>query len=190
MLQSIDVKLDDSSPDRSSRAILPTLTEITFLPHSTYCCSFTAMIRAGHDGRGVSFGQLARLIPSTGHVGTIDDFTIKPVEQHSYLLSGFSRHISSPESFDIIALSTTARAGHDYVDATRSLPQKGRAGGPGAFASRGRELSSSDDDGSLTDSNPDLGSEDDGCSSEDELSRLSTRMNASWGALDEQRLLA
>jgi hypothetical protein len=60
----------------------------------------------------------------------------------------------------------------------------------GAFIIGGSELSSSDDDGSLTDSDPDLGSDDDGYSSEDELSCPSMRTNISWKPLDEQRLLA
>jgi hypothetical protein len=192
MPQSINAKmpLDDSSFDHSSKATLPTPTEITFRPHSTHCCSFIAIIQDGCDARGVSFGQLARLIASTGHVGKINDFTIKPVKQYSYLLSGFSRHVSSPPSLGGTALSTTTEAGRDYVEATRTLPQEGRTGGAGAFATQGSKPSSSDDDGSLTDSDPDLGSDDDGCSSEDELSRSSTRINVLWETLDEQRLLA
>ncbi|KAG4440623.1 hypothetical protein IFR05_003882, partial [Cadophora sp. M221] len=97
MSQSIDITmpLDDSSLGRSSRATPPTLTEITFRPHSAHCYSFTAVVRDGCDGRGVSLGQVVRLIASIGHVGKINDFTIKPVEQHSYLLSGFSWHTSS-----------------------------------------------------------------------------------------------
>merc|ERR1712093_696305 len=112
MPQSIDTKmlLDDSSLSPSPRATSPTLTEITFRRHSAHCYSFTATIWDGCDGRGVSLAQLARLIASTGHVGKIDDFTIKPkpMEQDSYLLSGYSRHTSS---------SITAEAGRDYVDA-------------------------------------------------------------------------
>ena len=108
--------LDDSNLSPSSRATLPTLTEITFRLHSAHCYSFTATIWDGCDGRGVSLAQLARLIASTGPVGKIDDFNIKPIKQHSYLLSGFSRHTSS---------SITAEAGRDHVDATRTRPQDG-----------------------------------------------------------------
>jgi len=82
--------LNDSSLSRLSRATPPPLTEITFRPHSAHCYSFTAVVRDGRDGRGVSLAQVVRLIASTGHVGKIDDFTIKPMEQYSYLLSGFS----------------------------------------------------------------------------------------------------
>ena len=76
--------LNDSSLGRSSRATPPTLTEITLRPHSAHCYSFTAVIRDGCDRRGVSLAQVVRLIASTGHVGKIDDFTIKPMEQDSY----------------------------------------------------------------------------------------------------------
>jgi hypothetical protein len=82
--------LDDSSLGRLSRATLPTLTEITFRPYSVYCYSFTAVVRDGYNGREVSLAQVVRLIASTGYMGKIDDFTIKPMKQYSYLLSGFS----------------------------------------------------------------------------------------------------
>ncbi|KAI9776258.1 MAG: hypothetical protein M1839_000492 [Geoglossum umbratile] len=62
----------DMSPDccnPSSRDVLPTLTKVTFRPHSLYCCSFTAVIRDGCDGRGVSFGQLAQLGPQYVRAG-------------------------------------------------------------------------------------------------------------------------
>jgi len=184
--------LDDSSLGRSSRATLPTLTEITFRPHSAHCYSFTAIIQDGCDGRGVSLAQLARLIASIGHVEKIEDFTIKPTGQYSYLVTGFSWQASSPwPPFDRAALSTTVEPGRDYVKAKCTRPQDGRAVHTGAFLSRRSESSSSDDDESgLNDSDPDLGSDDDACSSEDELSRSGTRLNVPWDPLDEQRLLA
>jgi hypothetical protein len=114
-------------------------------------------------------------------VGKIDDFTIKPIKQYSYLLSGFSRHTSS---------LITAEAGRDHVDATRTRPQDSRTVDTGAFISRRSEPSSSDDDESrLSDSDPDLGSDGDGCSSEDKLGRSGTRTNAPWDPIDERRLL-
>jgi len=183
MPQSIDTKmsLGDSNLSPSSRATPPTLTEITFRPHSAHCYSFTATIRDGYDGRGVSLAQLARLIASTGHAGKIHDFTIKPIEQHSYLLSGFSRHTSS---------SITAEAGRDRVNATRTRPQDGKAVDAGPFTSRGSEPSSGDDDGGLSNSDSESSSDDDGCSSAGEQGRSSTRKNVPWEDLDEQRLLA
>jgi hypothetical protein len=110
-------------------------------------------------------------------VGKIDDFTIKPIEQHSYLLSDFNRHTSS---------SITAKAGRDHVDATRTRPQNGKTVNAGAFISRESEPSSSDNDESgLSDSDPELGSDGNGCSSEDELGRSGTRMNILWDLIDE-----
>merc|ERR1711900_149722 len=186
MLQSIDAKvsLGDSNLSPSSRATSPTLTEITFRRHSAHCYSFTATIWDGCDGRGVSLAQLARLIASTGHVGKIDDFTIKSMKQHSYLLSGFSWHTLS---------SFTAEAGRDNVDTSRIWLRDGKAVDAGAFISRERESSSGDDDESgLSHSDIEFGSDGDGdgCSSEDELGRSGTRMNVPWDPIDEQRLLA
>jgi hypothetical protein len=193
MPQSIDttMPLNDSSLGRSSRATLPTLTEITFRPHSAHCYSFMAVVRDGCDGRGVSLAQVVRLIASTGHVGKIDDFTIKPMELHSYLLSGFSWHASSPLSSSGTALSTTAETGRGHVDATRPGPQHGRAVDARALASRRCEPSSSNDDGGLSDSDSDVSTDDDGCSSEAEKQGgLSVRMNIPWDPVDEQRLVA
>ncbi|KAL5316367.1 hypothetical protein ACEPPN_015412 [Leptodophora sp. 'Broadleaf-Isolate-01'] len=193
MPQSIDttMPLNDSSLGRSSRATPPTLTEITFRPHSAHCYSFTAVVRDGCDGRGVSLAHVAQLIASTGHVGKIDDFTIKPMEQHSYLLSGFRWHASSRLSSSGTTLSTTAEAGRDHVDATRTEPQHGRAVDVRALASRRCEPSSSNDDGGLSDSDPDVSSDDDGCSSEAAKQvGLSVRMNIPWDPVDEQRLVA
>jgi hypothetical protein len=180
--------LDESSLGRSSRATLPTLTEITFRPHSAHCFSFTAVVRDSCDGRGVSLGQVVQLMASIGHVGKIDDFTIKPMEQYSYLLSGFSRHASSRPSFGGAALSTTAEAGRGHVEATRTGPKHVKATHAQALASQ-REPLGSDDDGDLSDSDPDLSSDDDRCSSKDDQG-LSTRANIPWDPLDEQRLLA
>ncbi|KAH8603099.1 hypothetical protein B0O99DRAFT_588145 [Bisporella sp. PMI_857] len=119
----------DMSPDyynlnRSSGAALPTLTEVTFRPHSPRCCSFTSVIRDGCAKRGASFSQVVRLIAGIGHMGKIDDFTIKLIEQHSFLLTGFSRHTSSLASFGGTTLSTAAEAGCDHVDATRTVVMK------------------------------------------------------------------
>ncbi|KAG0131311.1 hypothetical protein HOY82DRAFT_608273 [Tuber indicum] len=59
------------------------------------------------------------------------------------------------------------------------------------LASQGSKRSSSDDDGDLSDSNPDVSSDDDGCLSEAEKQDgLSVRMNLPWDRVDEQRLVA
>jgi hypothetical protein len=176
--------------DRSSGAALPTLTEVTFRPHSLHCCSFTAVIRDGCAERGVSLSQVIRLIVSIGHVGEFIDFTIKPIEQYSFLLTGFSRHTSSRPTFGGTTLSTTTEAGRDHVDATRIRPQEGRAVDAGTLASRRSKPSISDDDGGLSDSDSESSSDDDECSSEGEQGRSSTSKHSRWSDLDEQRLLA
>jgi hypothetical protein len=148
----------------------------------SYTSSFTTVIRDAYNGRGVSFNQVARLIESIGHVGNIDDFTIKPMEQHSFLVTGFSRHVSSRPTFGGTTLSTTAEAGRDHVNAKRTRPQQGRAVDAGALASRRSEPSSSDDDSGLSDSDSESSND------EDELGCSGTRMNVPWEDLDEQRL--
>ena len=191
--QSIDItmSLGDSNLGPSSRATPPTLTEITFRPHSAHCYSFTATIRDGCDGRGVSLGQVVRFIASTGHVGKIDDFAIKPVKQHSYLLSGFSWYTSSRPSFGRATLSTTAETGRGHVDTTRTRPQDSRAVDAGALTSqRSEPLLSSNDDSGLSDGDSESSSNDDECSAKDDQGRSSTRKNVPWEDLDEQRLLA
>jgi len=123
-------------------------------------------------------------------VGKIDDFTIKPIEQHSFLLTGFSQHTPSQPSFGGATLSTAAEAGRNHVDATRTRPQDGSAVDAGALASRRSEFSNSDDDGGLSDSDPESSSDDDGCLSEAEQGRSTTSKQSRWSDLDEQRLLA
>jgi hypothetical protein len=55
----MDIKMssDYCNLGGSSRDILPTLLEVTFRPQSPHYYSFTAVIRGGCDGRGVSFSQ-------------------------------------------------------------------------------------------------------------------------------------
>jgi hypothetical protein len=124
-------------------------------------------------------------------VGKIDDFTIKPMEHHSFLLTGFSRHTPSQPSFGEATLSTAAEAGHNHVDVTCTRPQNGRAVDARALASRRSEPPSGDDDNCLSDSNPKSSSDDDdGCLSEAEQGHSSTSRHSRWSDLDEQRLLA
>ena len=47
-------------------------------------------------------------------MGQIDDFTIKPIKQYSFLLTSFSRHTSSRPSFGGTTLSTVAEAGRGH----------------------------------------------------------------------------
>jgi hypothetical protein len=188
--QTIDTEIpsDCDNLGRLSGDILPTLIEVTFRPHSTRCCSFTAVVQDGRDGRGISFSQLTQLIESIGHVGRIDDFTIKPIEQHSFLLTGFSRHTSSPLSSGTI-LSPTVEANCVFDNAPSTTLQHSKAAGAGALLSEESEPSSSDDESGLSDSDPDLSSDDDACSSKKKQGS-SIRMNIPWDPVDEQRLLA
>jgi hypothetical protein len=110
----------------SSEDILPALTEVIFRPHSLHCCSFTAVTRDGCEGQGVSFSQLTRLVESIGHAGQIDDFTIKPLQQHLFLLTGFSRHTPSRPSSKGMTASAAAEASPIHRDATRIRSQDGR----------------------------------------------------------------
>jgi hypothetical protein len=180
-----------STRGRSSDDLLPTLTEVTFRPYSQHCCSFTAVVQDSCDERGVSFSQLAQLIKSIGHVGKIDDFTIKPSQQNSFLVNGFSRYTSSQLSSSGMILSTAAETNPIPNDAPSTILQHGRAVDTETVAQRGSELVSSDDDDCLSDSDdPDPSSDDDSCSSEDGQKRPSTRMNVPWEDIDEQRLRA
>jgi hypothetical protein len=126
-----------------------------------------------------SFGQLAQLIVSIGYVGKIDDFSIKPIEQYSFLLTSFSWHTPSRPSSSGTTVSTAAEAGRIYRDIMRTRPQYAEA-----LVSQGSELSRSDGDDGLTDNEPDLSSDDDRCSSKDKQG-LSTRINIPWDAVDE-----
>ncbi|KAH0538364.1 hypothetical protein FGG08_005059 [Glutinoglossum americanum] len=191
-LQVIDAEMpsDCYNLGQSSRDVLPTLVEVTFRPHSRHYCSFTAVVRDSCDGRGVSFSQLARLVENIGHIGKIDDFSIKPLEQHLFLLTGFSCYIASQPSSSGMTVSTTAETSPIRKNATHIQLQHGKAVDGRAFASRGSEPSSSDNDGGLSDSDPNSSSDDNGYSSEDEQRLPSARKRSPWLTLDEQRLLA
>ncbi|KAI9764658.1 MAG: hypothetical protein M1840_008155 [Geoglossum simile] len=107
----------------SSRDILPTLIKVTFRPHPPYYCSFAAVIRDNRDDRDgleFSFRQLVRLIGNIGHAGMIDDFTIKPIQQHLFPLTGFSQHTSSRPSFSGRTVRTAIEAGRIHGDATHT----------------------------------------------------------------------
>jgi hypothetical protein len=122
-------------------------------------------------------------------VGKINDFIIKPLEQNSFLVTGFSRHTPFRLSSGGTSVSIAAEACRSHKNATRTRPKHVRATYAQALAPQRSEPSSSDDDGGLSDSDPDLSSDDDGCSSEDEQG-LSTGVNDRWDPVDEQRLLA
>ncbi|KAI9770343.1 MAG: hypothetical protein M1839_003220 [Geoglossum umbratile] len=175
---------------RSSRDVLLTLVEITFRPHYLHYWSFMAVVQDGCDGRGVSFTQLAQLIENIGHIEKIDDFLIKPLEQHSFLLTVFSCYIASRLSSSGMTMSTAAETSPIRRDATHILPQHGKAVDAKALASHGDEPSSGDNDSGLSDSDLSPSSDNDGYLSEDELGRSRTSKHSRWSDLDERRLLA
>jgi hypothetical protein len=194
-----DMAPDCCNPNRLSGAALRRLTEITFRLHCPHGCFLTAVKQDRCDRQGVSFGWVVRRIASIGrrfianisHVGKIDDLTIRPKEQYSFLTTDFNRHASSRPSFGGAIPSTIAEEGHDRVDVMHTWPQEDRTVDARAFAShRCEPLSSGDDESGLSDSDPSPASGDDGCSSESESEavRSSTRTNVRWAGPPEQRL--
>ncbi|KAI9768925.1 MAG: hypothetical protein M1840_004521 [Geoglossum simile] len=186
-LQVIDAEMlsDCYNLGRSPRDVLLTLVEVTFRPHSPHYCSFTAVVQDSCDGRGVSFSQFARLVENIGHIGKIDDFLIKPLEQHSFLLNGFSCYIASRLLSSGMTVSTVVETSPIRRDATHILLQHGKAVDVEAFTLHGDEPSSSDDDSDLSPS-----SDNGRYSSEDELGHSRMSKHSRWSDLDEQRLLA
>lgn len=124
-------------------------------------------------------------------MGKIDDFTIKPTKQHSFLFTGFGQHTPSQRSFGGTTVVTATEASYNHVDVTRSLPQDGRAVDANAPASRRSGFPSSDDDG-VSDGDSESSSDSDERLSEAKQARSSTRTSkhSRWSDLDEQRLLA
>ncbi|KAI9784451.1 MAG: hypothetical protein M1839_002107 [Geoglossum umbratile] len=103
-----EVPSDRCNIGRWSRAVLPTLVEITFRPHSTLYCSFTAVVRDSGDGRGISSAQFARLVEDIGHIGIIDDFLVRRLDQYSFLLTGFSYIASRPSGMTVATVTETS----------------------------------------------------------------------------------
>jgi hypothetical protein len=133
----------------------------------------------------VSFNQLAQLIKSIGYVGKLDDFTIKPLQQESFLLTGVGQHTSSRLSpSETMTLPPHVKPHTPSYDEARTRLRHGRAG---QVTTRGSTRAISDDH-SLSDSDLNPRSDDDGCCSEDEQHRSSTRKHIPWDEIDEQRL--
>jgi len=102
-------------------------------------------------------------------------------------VTGFSQHTSSQFSSST-ALSITSEADYDHVNATCSATHHSKTVTK-LLASRGSELSSSDDYDSLSDSSSNVNSNDERFSSEDELSCSGAKRYSKWEAVDELRLL-
>jgi len=183
-----DISPDYYNLNRSFRGVLPTLTEITFRPLSPHYCSFTTVIRDSCNEQGVSFSQVARLIESIGYMGKIDDFTIKPIEQHSFLLTSFSRHTSSRLSTST-TLSPTVEANRVFDNVPSAALRHSKVVDTGALSSEESKLPSSDNESCLSNSDSNLSSDGDACSRKRKQGS-STRINIPWEPVDEQRLLA
>jgi hypothetical protein len=144
------------------------------------------VVRDGREGQGVSFGQLAQLIQGIGYVRELDDFTIKPLQQESLLLTGMCQHPSprlSTSGTTTLPLHTKAHTSSNNAARTRLWHRRASR----AVSPRLSTAAISDDD-SLSNSDPETGSDDDGCRSEDEQHRPSARKNTQWDEIDEQRL--
>jgi hypothetical protein len=121
-----------------------------------------------------------------GYVGKLDDFTLKPLQQESLLLTGVGQH----PSFQLSLSSTTtlplhAKAHTPSHNAAQTRLRHGRAGR--AITSRESTARTSDDDSS-SDSDRDASSNNDECRGEDEQHRPSGRKNIPWDEIEEQRL--
>jgi hypothetical protein len=161
-----EMSSDRGTLSESPKHIQPLLTEVTFRLHSPTCYSFSAFIQDDRDEPEFSFGQFSKIIECVGHAGNIEDLTIKPLKQHSFLVTGFSRHTSSRPSQSGRTVGSTTFACRVPLVARHTRLDKGRSAS--AFPSQRRETSSS------------VGSDDDACSSEDELGRLDTRKYSQW----------
>lgn len=178
--QTMDAEMssDCGTISESSKHIQPLLTKVTFRPHSPNYYSFSAFIQDDRDEPEFSFGQFSKLIECVGHAGNIEDLTIKPLKQHWFLVTGFSRHTYSRPSQSGRTVGSTTIACRVPLGARRTRLDKG--GSASAFPSQRRETSSSVVDDGFGDGDLNPGSDDDACSSEDELGRLDTRKYSQW----------
>lgn len=163
----------------SSRVNLLMLTKVTFCPHfSLHFCSFTAVIRAGHDQPGFSFDPFTRLIKDIGHVGEVTVSTVKPLPQHQFLLTGFSRHTLPRNLHSQRTTGFASAVSNFYEDGARTQLQHDTTVDV-EIASQRTESSSSYVDGDLSDSDLNLGSRNNGeYPSEDERGYSSTRKHS------------
>ena len=186
--RAIDTEMGSSSSDlgEPSGISLPILTEITFRPQSPRSCSFTAVVRDGRNGRGVSFSQLGQLIESIGYIGKLGDVTIKPLQKESFLLTGVGHYtLSRVSPSGRKTLPPHAKLHILDNDEAQTRLRHGRAGQEDTSGESSGAISNNEH---LSDNDPDPSGGDDGCCSEDEQHRLSTRRNIPWDEIEEQRL--
>ena len=181
-----------SGSDQPSLDNMATLTEITFRPWSPHSCSFTAVIEDGCDGNGASLTQLAQLIKGIGYIGELEDFTIKPLQQESLLLTGVCHHPASqlvPGYLPTLPRQASVHTPSSHAARARRVrgrPVQASAEKRGSVRISDDESLSDHDNDSLRDS--DASSDSEGCCSEDEQDGPSPRKRVPWSELDEQRL--
>jgi hypothetical protein len=105
-------------------------------------------------------------------------------------MTSFSQHIKSRLSYGGATLSTAAEASCKYVNVTRTQPHDDRAIDVLAVAWQNSELSSSNHNDRLYNSDSEPSSEDYGCLSDNEQQRTSTSKQNRLSKVDEQHLLA
>lgn len=111
-------------------------------------------------------------------MGKLGDFTIKPLEQESLLLSGVCHSAFQSLPSPTPTLPWHAKAHTPSKDVARTQLVHGRP--VRAVAERSNTAGDSDDN-SLGDSDSDASSDNDGCRSEDEQDGPSPRKNVPWG---------
>lgn len=116
-------------------------------------------------------------------MGKINDFTIKPTKQHSFLVTGFSRHASSSLSSVSTIILSAMETGRTHRGATWTQLQPGKVLAQ-ALVLQGSEPSCSDNNGGFSDSGPDSSSDDD-CGSSKDGKSLCTRVNLPWDLVQE-----
>ncbi len=136
------------------------------------------MIRAGHDQPEFSSGPFTRLIKEIGHVGEVTVSTVKPLPQHQFLLTGFSRHTLPRNLHSERTTGFASAASNFYEDGARTQLQHDTTVDAG-IASQRTEPSSSYVDDDLCDSDLNLSSRSNGgYPSEDERGYSSTRKHS------------
>jgi hypothetical protein len=98
------------------------LIEVTLRTHSPHHYLFVPVVRDNRD-KPSSFSQLGKLIEDVGHAGKIDDYTINPLKQNLFLLTGFSLRISCRLSQSGTTAETAVEAIPRHCDATRTQLQ-------------------------------------------------------------------
>lgn len=180
---------DCSNLDGLFRSILSTLIEVTFHSQSLHYCFFTATIQNSYNEWEVSFSQLVWLIKSTDYVEKIDDFMIKSIKQHLFIMTDFSQHASFWLLFSETTVSTAVKASSIHRNAACIQLQHDKAIDVKALALQESKLFSNNDNCGLSNSNSDFSDNNDRCSSKKKQRHLHISKHSQWSDLDKQHLL-